>query len=220
MSSHSLEELSTPEYWNERYKAEQGKSDVEKSEISDSHEWFRTFDKLRPFLTKHLPPVSDGPGILHLGCGTSTMTADLYNLGYRNQTSVDFSHVVIDAMRQKYGELELQWAIMDVRKMGFANDCFDVAIDKGTLDAMLYGSLWNPPADVIMNVGRYVNEVARVLKPGGHWLYITYRQPHFMKPLLERPDVWDLAIETLTDEPGMFDYLGFVMTKYQRPNSE
>lgn len=54
----------------------------------------------------------------------------------------------------------------------------------------------------------------RVLKPGGTFLYITYRQPHFIKPIITRDMVWpDFKIETLQAEGGMFEYFGFVMTK-------
>ena len=56
-------------------------------------------------------------------------------------------------------------------------------------------------------------KVARVLKPGGRWLYITYRQPHFLKPLLTRDGVWTLQVETLDDAPGTFEYFGFVIIK-------
>jgi hypothetical protein len=47
------------------------------------------------------------------------------------------------------------------------------------------------------------------------WLYITWRQPHFIRPLLERKDVWTVESEVLA-EPGsgaMFEYYGYVMRK-------
>ena len=87
------------------------------------------------------------------------MTADLYALGYTNQTSIDFSHVVIDAMKSKYADLNTRWNVMDVRKLELPDGSVDVAIDKSTLDAMINGSLWDPPAAVRSNVGRYVDEV-------------------------------------------------------------
>jgi len=110
----------------------------------------------------------------------------------------------------------MRWEVMDVRQLSFPADSLDIAIDKATLDAMLYGSLWDPPDEVKRNVKAYVDEVARVLIPGGKWLYITWRQPHFIRPLLQRPGVWTLQSETLADEPGgggMFEYFGFVMKK-------
>lgn len=88
-----------------------------------------------------------------------TLTADLHYLGYTNQTSVDFSHVVIDAMRSKYSNIQSRWQVMDVRSLELPNASVDIAIDKGTLDAMIHGSLWDPPDDVRSNVGRYVDEV-------------------------------------------------------------
>ena len=63
------------------------------------------------------------------------------------------------------------------------------------------------------SVNTDAHKVARVLKPGGQWLYITYRQPHFLKPLLAREGVWTLQIETLEDAPGTFEYFGFIITK-------
>ena len=36
----------------------------------------------------------------------------------------------------------------------------DVAFDKGTLDAMIYGSPWSPPEKVMENSGKYINEVS------------------------------------------------------------
>jgi EEF1A lysine methyltransferase 4 len=98
---------------------------------------------------------------------------------------------------------------------------------------MLHGSLWDPEDDVKSNVRSYVDEmsiatqsgypvnaskVARVLKPGGKWLYITYRQPHFLKPLLAREGVWSLQVETLEDAPGTFEYFGFVISKLKGPS--
>ena len=86
---------------------------------------------------------------------------------------------------------------------------------QGTLDAMLYGSQWDPPEDVQENVQSYVNEVARVLKPGGKWLYITFRQPHFVRPQLTREAVWDLAVEPLQDRPSTFEYFSYIMIRHE-----
>lgn len=62
-------------------------------------------------------------------------------------------------MKAKYQSLELDWQVMDVRRMGLEDATFDIAIDKGTLDAMLHGSLWDPEDDVKANSKAYVDEV-------------------------------------------------------------
>ena len=64
MDVNFTKELGFPDYWNRRYE------NVAESEQA-THEWFRTFDKLRLFLEKELPSASSEPRILHLGCGDS-----------------------------------------------------------------------------------------------------------------------------------------------------
>lgn len=64
MDATCLEELSTTEYWDQRYVRSNEKSTV-------SHEWFRSFAAIQDFLLPHLPVAKDDPHVLHLGCGDS-----------------------------------------------------------------------------------------------------------------------------------------------------
>jgi SAM-dependent methyltransferase len=87
----------------------------------------------------------------------------------------------------------------------------DVAFDKGTLDAMIHGSPWSPPEDTVRNTGEYLREVSRALKPDGVFLYVTFRQPHFVKPLLECEGTdWDIDVKLLGATDGSFGYHGIV----------
>lgn len=198
--------LAFPDYWNQKYseEEEEGKKDV--------YEWYRNWQQLEPWFRPHLSRPQ--ARILHLGCGNSALTADLHALGFTHQTSIDFSDVVIRAMEVKYKDLNVVWRVMDVRQMdGLPDNSFDTAVDKATMDSMFHGSMWDPPDDVRENVERYLREVVRVLAPRGTFLYITYRQPHFMKPLLTRED-WDLRVEKLPErEGGVFEYFAYVMEK-------
>ncbi|XXH01788.1 DNA polymerase epsilon catalytic subunit [Hypoxylon texense] len=101
---------------------------------------------------------------------------------------------------------------MDIRHMdGIASQSIDVAFDKCTLDAMIYGSPWNPPPEVVQNASQYLGEVFRVLKSDGVFLYITYRQPHFIRPLLQRNGLdWEIQVETLGASDSSFGYSGFI----------
>jgi hypothetical protein len=66
MSTEEAQALGHPEFWDERY----AKTDADKP----THEWFRTFDALELFFTKHLfasKNVEAQPRILHLGSGES-----------------------------------------------------------------------------------------------------------------------------------------------------
>jgi SAM-dependent methyltransferase len=195
--------LSDPNYWNNRYAN------------ADGHEWFKTFAALEPFLKRHLLTKPNDSRILHLGSGDSTIPVDLAKLGYHNQLCVDFSQVVVDMMNTPNArDLGIEWQQADVRNLNILHDSsIDIAFDKGTLDAMIYGSPWDPPDDVKENTRKYMDEVVRVLKDDGVFLYITFRQPHFVKPLLNYREQWKMEMEVLQDEGGGFDYYAFVLHK-------
>lgn len=58
---------------------------------------------------------------------------------------------------------QVQWIVGDVRDMTALDSAsVDVAFDKGTLDAMIHGSPWSPPEEVMENSGKYMNEVSAV----------------------------------------------------------
>jgi hypothetical protein len=66
MSAEEAQALGRAEFWDERY----AKADGDKP----THEWFRAFDALEPFFTKHLfveRKAETEPRILHLGSGDS-----------------------------------------------------------------------------------------------------------------------------------------------------
>ena len=124
-------------------------------------------------------------------------------------------------MRKRYSRLKPRLEVMDVWKMdGIPSDSIDVVIDKATMDSMVHGSVWDPPDDVNQSIGDTLSEVSRILRPGGLFLYITFRQPHFVKILLNqsptlRQDFIELRCETLEEkEGGVFEYFGFVMRKF------
>jgi SAM-dependent methyltransferase len=106
---------------------------------------------------------------------------------------------------------------MDIRDLKFEDGSFDIAIDKGTMDALMCdrGDVWNPSEELIKTVAEEVDEVVRVLKVGGKFLYITFGQPHFRKRHLERP-CWTVETSTL----GVaFHYFFYHMIKQDKPSS-
>ncbi|KAJ4413347.1 hypothetical protein N0V91_000322 [Didymella pomorum] len=200
-------------FWDERY-SKAGDS------TEPTHEWFRDFASLEPFFEKHLfanRKAESKPMILHLGSGDSTVPYDLLKRGYDNQLCLDFSAVVVDLMKSRHeAEKGVSYQVGDVRDMkDLETGSIDVAFDKGTLDAMIFGSPWSPPEETLENSGRYMKEVQRVLKEDGFFLYITYRQPHFIKPILNRDNEWDYEMEVLGGGDSSFEYYGFILRKHK-----
>lgn len=117
--------------------------------------------------------------------------------GFKDIFNVDYSEKVIEMMRERTKENfpSLQWATMDFRNMSeLEGSTFDVVLDKGSLDALWSdgGSQWDPSESVLADISASLNEVVRLLKPGGKFVSITFGQPHFRLPHMKRPDSWEL----------------------------
>lgn len=69
-------------YWEERFAVEA------------SYEWLANFGALRPALERLLPPSHSHPKLLLVGCGNSNFSADLFDAGWTDITSTDFSEVI------------------------------------------------------------------------------------------------------------------------------
>jgi hypothetical protein len=76
-------------------------------------------------------------------------------------------------MRTRHAqEKGIEWRWADVRDMSdVAADSVDVAFDKGTLDAMIHGSPWSPPDQVLSDTSRYMREVGRAFVPSSFFAF-------------------------------------------------
>ncbi|XP_061270118.1 endothelin-converting enzyme 2 isoform X5 [Bos javanicus] len=158
------------QYWDQRY---QGAAD------SAPYEWFGDFSCFRDLLEPELRPLDR---ILVLGCGNSALSYELFLGGFPDVTSVDYSSVVVAAMRARYAQVPtLRWETMDVRALGFPSGSFDVVLEKGTLDALLTGEQdpWTVSSEGVHTVDQVLNEVSRVLVPAGRFISLTSAAPHF-----------------------------------------
>jgi len=122
---------------------------------------------------------SDGGAILNIGCGSSLLAEELHADGFRDVTNVDISSNVVEQMSKRYSSLGYRWQVMDVTKMTFPESKFDVIFDKGTLDALYSG---DQPGVVAT-----MEEVYRVLKPGGAFFSVTFGEPE-RRTELKRPN--------------------------------
>jgi len=149
-----------------------------------------------------------------LGCGNSRLSEDMWEGGYRNIVNIDYSGILIQQMQTRHSQRrpEMQWREMDIRDLLFEDMSFDVAIDKGTMDAMMTtkGNVWDPPQQVIDDCNKEVDETLRVLRKGGVFIYLTFGQPHFRRRYLQREGT-TLEIKELGET---FHYYLYIVRKH------
>ncbi|MFE2750467.1 class I SAM-dependent methyltransferase [Actinosynnema sp. NPDC059335] len=112
-----------------------------------------------------LPDVT-GLDVIELGCGTAYVSAWLARLGAR-PVGIDISTRQLDTARAMQAEFGLEFPLIegDAQRVPRDDATFDLAISE-------YGaSLWCDPY-------RWIPEAARLLRPGGHLVFLS-RSPLF-----------------------------------------
>ena len=157
------------EYWEDRYMKDR-----------DPYDWYQRYSGVKDMITQYIQHDNE---ILMLGCGNSRMSEQMHEDGYPNITNIDISQTVIDMMTEAYKEKlpNMPFMKMDAKNMSeFETGKFDAVIDKACFDAILCGDNSGPNSEAMLN------EVYRVLNPGGVYICITYGVPekrvnYFMK---------------------------------------
>lgn len=193
-----------PQYWDERFSNE------------EHYEWFKDYSHFRHLIQAHIKPNSS---VLELGCGNSQLCDELYKDGITEITCIDLSAVAVEKMQKRltskgYNEIKVLEA--DMLDLPFSNECFDVIIEKGTMDVLFVdsGDPWNPPPATVTKVMAMLEGVHRALKPDGIFISISFGQPHFRHPLFDAPKfTWSVEWSTFGDG---FHYFFYVLKKGRR----
>ncbi|KAL0848842.1 hypothetical protein ABMA28_013262 [Loxostege sticticalis] len=165
----SHKEFSEKDYWNKFFKKRGNKA----------FEWYGEYLELCSQLHKYIKPKDN---ILITGCGNSSLSADLYDVGYTNITNIDVSEVVIRQMTSiNAHRTNMRFLCMDAMNTTFNNEEFNVVLDKGTLDALMP----DENEETMKGIDKYFSEIKRVLKLGGRFVCISLLQSHILKKLLE-----------------------------------
>ena len=117
-------------YWEDRY-----------TKDTNQFEWYCRYPELKEyFKDAGLDPLHN---ILVAGCGSSRLSADLYDAGFENITNIDFSETVIAQMEQKYHKSHpnMRWDVGTLLLMNYQDEEFDYVIDKATFDTLVTGEL-------------------------------------------------------------------------------
>ncbi|XP_068621193.1 eEF1A lysine and N-terminal methyltransferase homolog [Battus philenor] len=161
-------EFSEKDYWNRFFKKRGNKA----------FEWYGEYLELCGHLHKYLKQKD---AILITGCGNSSLSADLYDVGFTNITNIDVSEVVIKQMKAANASRNnMKFLHMDALNMKFSNEDFNVVLDKGTLDALMP----DDTEETNERINKYFAEIKRVLKLGGRFLCISLLQKHILNKLV------------------------------------
>jgi len=154
-------------YWEARFKGE------------DEFDWYHKWaPELKTLLENHGLAQKKSGRILVVGCGNSSMSRDMCDDGYEHIENIDFSVTVIQKMKAKNAARNMTWYEMKVTDMHmFADEIFDAVIDKGCIDCVMCA----PQSTA--NCTTALENISRVLKPGGKFYSISYS--------FERKDQYD-----------------------------
>ncbi|KAF2829404.1 hypothetical protein CC86DRAFT_392513 [Ophiobolus disseminans] len=156
-----------------------------------THEWFRAFDALEPFFAKHL----------FRGRGSERKDKKVLHLGSGDST------IPYDLLERGYTNqicIDFSTAVVDLMKSRHT--------DKPEVDWKV-GDVRN-----MTDVDTQSVDVLRVLKDNSVFLYATYREPRFIKPIINRENEWDLEMEIMGGGDS-FEYFGFILKKHNSATS-
>lgn len=158
-------------YWDNAY---------DNGVYGEAFEWLQTSDEVWPYIEKVLEG-DHAAKILHVGCGNSPLGAVIVEKGYPFLLNVDYSVHVIDMMSRKYPNL--QWLRADCAVKGALGEegAYDLCVDKGGIDA-LFESRTKHMDDQAL---RMLDEIHRVLRPGGKYLLFSMGAGGVRLPMLE-----------------------------------
>ncbi|KAJ1452782.1 S-adenosyl-L-methionine-dependent methyltransferase [Pelagophyceae sp. CCMP2097] len=143
-------------YWADRYVSEAAGE-------GGGFEWFLSYESLQPLLAG---PANKrkSKAVLDLGCGNSKLLVDMRADGFEGRlVAVDFVESALETQRKLGAEEKgIELLRTDVRSTPFADESFDLIVDKGTVDAMISAKKGGAA-----NVSAAMKEAARLLKHGG-----------------------------------------------------
>lgn len=139
-------------------------------------EFFQELDEYRFDKLRYLPQVVDfsayqGKRLLEVGCG---LGIDLVRFARAGAivTGVDLSEVSIDLARQNFAQhgLAADLRVMNGEALQFVDESFDVVYAHGVLQ-------------YTANAQKMVNEIHRVLRPGGEAILMVYNRYSWLNAL-------------------------------------
>ncbi|CAK0878092.1 unnamed protein product [Prorocentrum cordatum] len=131
---------------------------------ADGKDWYGTWAQFRKDVAGG--PFKASDRFLVVGCGSSSVPADLVADGFVDVTGMDYSEKAIALQKRRFPGIN--WVRADARSMPeFANSSFDVLIEKALMDGEGAWKQWP----------QMLSEYSRVLRYGGRFISISLGQP-------------------------------------------
>jgi SAM-dependent methyltransferase len=203
-SEEADSQFGTKQYWDDMYV---GMGDFDAEEYC----WYYGFDAIQPYFFQFMPlppkhlssssskssSLSSSMKMLVPGVGNDGTLLDLYKFGFHDIVAFDYSAPAIDRQREllsfhKNAGKDITLVVRDARKLDDEwTDLFDIIFEKGALDAIfLSGS---------GNVQLAVQELKRVLQPGGYFMSISGVVPEDVRRTLFPVQDWEWIRDGTTD---------------------
>jgi ubiquinone/menaquinone biosynthesis C-methylase UbiE len=172
---------------------------------------FRTPQMLLDAVGEQLAALGPFDAGLDLGCGTGAAMAVIRRHCRQRVTGIDFSQGMLEVAGRRLadapGEARLEFVRGEVLAMPFTA-AFDLAVSFGAFGHIL-------PRDE----PRFVGEIARVLKPGGRFVFITTYMPPVISPHYWFSRLFNAAmhVRNLVKKPEfIMYYLTFLLPEVAR----
>jgi ubiquinone/menaquinone biosynthesis C-methylase UbiE len=142
-------------------------------------------------------PDKDQPIVL-LGCGNSRFGEEMIQKGWRGPIiQVDVSRRVIDSMSQRCSNLisngHMNFVQDDACELSaFRDGIIDGCLDKGLIDAIFC-------AEDHTQLSKILRSVARILRPGGSFVFFSFSRPEFLLPKLMVEELQDMRTRQWTN---------------------
>ena len=180
-------EFGTVQFWSDFY-----------AKKNSSFEWFINSEEFCNLVVNSYPAPKYRK-VLHVGCGTSELGKKLQDVGY-DVVNIDNCRTAVAWMKER--NPAGTFLNMDALKLDFKDSSFDLVVDKGTMDAILFNS--------ISKGEKMADEVFRVLKSGGSLVQVTEDPPE------RRLDVFNSkhwSVQWRSAEHGEFEYFSYFLKK-------
>ena len=162
-----------------------------KNRRPEPFDWYQVYSGFKDIISSS---ISKKDKILNVGCGNSRLSEELYEEGFEDITNIDFSPKVITSIEEKYKTKypKMVFKVMDVLNMQeIQTGSFNIVFDKATLDSILCGD------NSGNNAEKMINEIYRILAPGGKYICITYGDPEHRKKYFETQQWSNLSVDKI-----------------------